>query len=194
MQSIRSMTFEALLLVCLPGAATAQTPGAARWLEEINRDIWLPFLEGVARNVDTLYLDVHSRDYVRIQEQGRLILSYDTYVDDTRTMMQQYYERGTRITMQVRFQERITNGHFASERGISKIVFATPNPESRVMYGRFHTIARKEGGRWKILSDFGPAGGEPPGEEDFMSSHDMIDVMRFRCYMTYPEKKPECGG
>lgn len=43
MQSIRSMTFEALLLVCLPGAATAQTPGAARWLEEINRDIWLRF-------------------------------------------------------------------------------------------------------------------------------------------------------
>jgi hypothetical protein len=183
-----------LLLVGLPGAAVAQGSGAARWLEEINRDIWVPFLDGVARNVDTLYLDVHSRDYVRIQEQGRLILSYDTYVDDTRTMMQQYHASGTRITMQVRFQERITNGQFASERGISRIVFATPNSEPRVFYGRFHAVSRREGGRWKILSDFAAAGGEPPGEAEFLGAHDMNDVTPFRCYMRYPEKKTDCGG
>lgn len=62
------------------------------------------------------------------------------------------------------------------------------------MYGRFHTISRKEGDRWKILSDFAPGGEEPPDEEDFRSTHDMNDVMPFRCYMTYPGKKREYGG
>lgn len=174
-------------------AAFAQNSSATKWLEEINRDVWIPFLAGVAQNDDSLYVHVHSRDYIRVQAEGRLILSYATYVDDTRAMMRQYAESGIGLSMQVRFEERIVNGQFASERGISKVVFAAEDGTARVYYGRFHTISRKEDGVWRILADYSPPASERVGEEEFTRAHEMEDVTPFRCYMMYPEKTLDCG-
>lgn len=58
----------------------------------------------------SLYLRVRSRNYVRVQANGRLILTYDDYVDDTQQMMRRYREQGTRLTIDVRLEERITDG------------------------------------------------------------------------------------
>lgn len=182
-----------IALLWFQTAAFAQRSAATKWLEEINRDIWIPFLAGVEKNDDSLYLTVHSRDYIRVQAEGRLILSYATYVDDTRTMMRGYKDRGTGLIMHVRFEERITNGQFASERGISRVVFSSKKGERRVYYSRFHTISRKENGVWKILTDHYPPADERVGEQEFNRAHEMGDVHPFRCYLLYPNKKQDCG-
>ena len=181
------------VLFLAPGAAAAQERGAAAWLEELNRDVWVPFLAGVAKYEDTGYVGVRSKDYIRVQSEGRLILSYETYVDDTRSMMASYKDRGTRLTMEVRFEDRITDGRFASERGITKVVFAPKEGEARTFYGRFHTVSRKENGVWRILVDYAAPASERVGEEEFKRARDMNDLEPFRCYMRYPGKKLDCG-
>lgn len=141
---------------------------------------------------ESLYLNLHSKDYVRIQADSRFILNFATYLDDTRTMMRRYQDSGRKLSMEVRFEERITNGNFSSERGISKVVFSGPERIERIFYGRFHTILRQEGGIWKKLTDYAPAA-QNIQEADFRQARDMEDVEPFACYMTYPEKKPYCG-
>jgi hypothetical protein len=181
----------AALLSC--SAGQAQDVAATQWLKEINRDIWMRLLEGVAKNDASLYVNVHSDDYIRVQEEGRLILDHESYVDDTKKMMQRYAERGTSLTMQVRFEERISNGRYSPERGISRVVFASKSGEPRIFYGRFHTVSRKESGRWKIVTDFSPASEEVLSEHNFARAHAMDDVWPFRCYMPYPAKRLDCG-
>jgi ketosteroid isomerase-like protein len=182
-----------IVFLVLANLALGQSQSPAQWLEEINRDIWKPFLSGVAKNDEALYLNVHSKEYVRVQAEGRLILSSDTYVDDTKTMMARYKSRGTDLTMDVRFEERIVNGEFASERGVSKVVFATKGAAPTVYYGRFHTISRKENGKWKIVSDYFPPASESVVEADFVRAKAMDDVTRFGCYMRYPGKTLDCA-
>lgn len=168
-------------------------PPVRQWFAEINRDIWTPFLAGVRTDADSLYLRVRSRDYVRIQGNGRLILGYDDYVDDTQKMMQRYREQGTRITMDVRFEDRITDGTAASERGISRVLFSARDGETRTYYSRFHTISRKEGGVWRVLTDYSPAASDSVGEAEFARAKALDDVGDFLCYMAYPDKRQRCG-
>ena len=119
-------TFALCLLSCSILAASlaeAQQPKAAGWLAEINHDVWLPFMEGVNKDQASLYLGVRSGDYIRVQAGSKLILTYPEYVDDTVNMMSRYREQGTKLSIAVRFEERIINGGSASEKGISQVLF-----------------------------------------------------------------------
>jgi hypothetical protein len=183
-----------VLAVAIPHAPLrAQDPPVRQWFMEINRDIWTPFLEGVRNDDEALYLRVRSLDYVRVQANGRLILTHSDYVDDTQQMMRRYREQGTRLTIDVRFEERITDGKSASEKGISRVVFATADGGQRTYYSRFHTISRREEAGWRVLTEYFPAPTEDVGEEVFSQAKTLDDVADFRCFMPYPEKQLRCG-
>jgi hypothetical protein len=173
----------------LSSAALAQS-ATDRWFAEINRDIWLPFMEGVASDKERLYLAVRSKDYVRVQARGRVLLDHADYVDDTIKMMARYREQGARIVIDVRFEERIVDGKSASERGISRVSFKPREGEARISYGRFHTISRKEGDRWRVLTEYFAA--EPATEKQFLEAKAPDDVSSFRCYLPYPERRQKC--
>ena len=181
----------ATMLLSAPAAGGVQGPSAMPWLEEINRDIWRPFVEGVATYKHELYLGVRSKDYIRLQADSRFFLDHDDYVDDTRRMMAQYAEQGARIDIEMRFTERIVNGESASERGIMKVTFTTPSSEARVSYAPFHAISRRERGTWKVLVDYFAA--DPADALAFARARAMTDLEPFKCYMTYPDKKQHCG-
>ena len=170
--------------------ALSQTANPADWLREINRDIWNPFLEGVRNYRDELYLGVHSRDYVRIDSANRFFLGRADYDDDTIKMMARYKSDGSTITMNVRFDERIVNGRLAFERGVNEVIMTDKNGASRKFYGRFHVVSRKEGDRWKMLTEYLPP--ETIGVNDFLSARAIDDFTPFLCYMPYPEKKLVC--
>jgi hypothetical protein len=180
-----------LWCLAVQGRPATDDPPVRQWLMEINREIWTPFMEGVRTDVDSLYLRVRSRDYVRVQEDGRLILTYHDYVDDTRQMMARYREQGTRIAIDVRFEERITDGQTAFERGISRIVFSYSDGRTRTFFSRFRTISRKEGETWRVLSDT-PAL-DSVGEVEFRTAKALDDVATFLCFRRYPEKELRCG-
>ena len=144
-----------LLVLLAPWSPTSAQEGQVRrWFEEINRDIWRPFMEGVQKDDESLYLRVRSKDYVRVQANGPLILTYADYVDDTVAMMRRYREQGVRLTIDVRFEERIIDGASASEKGISRVLFVARDGEMRTYYARFHTISRKEGETWRVLTEY----------------------------------------
>jgi hypothetical protein len=182
-----------LSVVTQQALAQGQDDQARRWLEEINQDVWMPFMEGVKKDDESLYLRVRSTDYVRVDPTHRFILNYADYVDDTVKMMRRYREQGTSVTIDIRFEERITDGQSASEKGISRVLFAAKGAEARTYYGRFHTISRKEDGKWRVLTEYFPPS-DDVGETQFLGAKALDDVAEFLCYMPYPEKKLRCDG
>lgn len=187
---MRTIAFAACLLAL--GASAQGQPDADRWFAEINRDVWTPFTEGVRKDDSALYLGVRSTEYVRVQASGRLLLDYADYVDDTVKMMAGYRAQGTAIVIDVRFEERIIDGKSASERGIQRVLFTPKGGETRTFYTRFHTISRKEGGKWRVLTDYFPASTDPITEAQYAQAKALDDVASFRCHMRYPEKKQRC--
>ena len=179
------------MLAGAPSPATAQTPTA--WLREINRDVWAPFTRGVTENVDSLYLAVHSRDYVRVQSSARLILDYTAYEDDSRPIMADLRARGTTLRLAVRFDERIANGHHASERGVVEVVSTDRDGTSRTFHTRFLVVSRKEGGTWKMLTEYHTTEGGTVGAADFQRGRAMDDVEAFRCVRVYGTPGETCG-
>lgn len=181
-----------LFAAALCPAAVAQNPSVQGWLEEINRDIWTPFVQGVQQDDSSQYLRLRSKDYVRVASADRFILGYSDYVDDTVKMMQRYREQGTRLALEVRFEERIADGRSASEKGISRVPFTTKDGSVRTYYTRFHTISRKEGDAWRVLTEYFPPPGSDLGEAQFREAKAAGDTAGFRCYMPYPQKKLRC--
>jgi hypothetical protein len=178
------------LYVGLAAAGHAQEATSTKALKEINRDIWVPFMQGVAASEDALYLGTRSKDYVRVQANGRLILDHANYVDDTVTMMGRYRDQGAKVVLDVRFDERITDGRHASERGITRVIFTPKSGDARTSYTRFHVISRKEGAAWRVLTDYAPA--DSASEAEYQRAKAPDDVQEFRCHMPYPEKKLRC--
>lgn len=178
----------AFLLVAVQ-SAFSQAAGPKEWLAEIERDIWLPFMEGVRTFNDSKYLDVHSKDYVRVDPASRLLLDRKDYDDDTVKMMANYKEQGRVISISVRFEDRIADGKSAFERGVNRVVMSSEDRTSRTFYGRFQLVSRKENGKWKMLTEYFPG---PATAQDFDNASAIGDYSRFLCYMPYPQKKLQC--
>jgi len=58
-----------------------------------------------------------------------------------------------------RFTERLAGTDRASERGVVRMAGEGPRGPLPVRYGAFHTVARLDGGRWRLGLDYeaGPA-------------------------------------
>jgi ketosteroid isomerase-like protein len=108
-------------------------------------------------------------------------------------MMQRYREQGVQLSVEVRFEERIVDGRAASEKGISRVLFTDKDGKSRTYFTRFHTISRKEGSSWRVLTEYFPPPGDDLGEAQFLQAKAVDDTAAFHCYMPYPQKKLQCG-
>lgn len=56
--------------------------------------------------------------------------------------------------MQVRFEERTTDGMYASERGVLRTILTDKDGGKRTGYARFHVISRKQADGWRIVTDY----------------------------------------
>jgi hypothetical protein len=72
------------------------------------------------------------------------------------------------------------------------VLFSTKDGATRTYFARFHTISRKEGATWRVLTEYFPAS-DDVGEPAFTRAKTLDDVAEFRCYMPYPDKQLRCG-
>ena len=170
-------TLLVLLLATTPSAAD-RAAARARSLEALNRQMWMPFIEGVRTDRPELYVGIHSRQFywVGSGSHGR-IMDYAEYDDDSRMVMKRRKEAGERGEFDIRFLERNVHGDFASEKCVTKFVLHTPGKPPRTSYSISHYFSRKEDGVWKMyLQHRSP---EPATEATFLAAAPIDDYTRF---------------
>lgn len=173
-----------LLASCLLAfAAAAQAPSPQRAdpgkLRALDREIWQPFSAAFAEGRVEDYIALHSRALVRVLGDERRIDSYDAWEKQTRAMFAALAARGVKAAIRFRFTERIAGTESASERGVFELTLQPAKGESRRVYGRFHVLARREDGRWKILADYDNSEGGRVGAADFEAAHAADDHARY---------------
>lgn len=174
--------FCAVLAGCLPSAAQQppRAPGAsAELLAEINRDIWTPFARAYAAGEVEDYLRLHRPDFVRGEGNRKRVSNLEEYSKDMRGFFAQQKERGARFTIAFRFTERLARGDMAHERGLFAFTLTPKEGAARTFYGKFHTLARKEGGTWRFALDYDSNEGGTIDEAAFNAARAQDDFAPF---------------
>jgi hypothetical protein len=165
----------ALMLFAAAVSSASATPAQSEALRALNRDVWEPFVRGVSTFDDAAYLGVRSRDFVMVQQGKPHFLDHDFYTEDSVKVMRELKDAGTRLALEVRFEERMTDGEYSSERGLVRTTVTDAANVSRTSHSRFHSIARLEGGHWRVLTEYRSAAGKDAATA-FASAHPMGDV------------------
>lgn len=135
--------------------------------DELNEHIWHPFSRAYAERDADAFLALYSTDLIRAGGPAKEILDYPEFADGMREWFATLAERGSAVSIEFRFHERLVGDSVASERGVFRMTSTRPDGDSRVFYGRFHTFARKTEGRWRIVADHDTP--EDATEETFLA-------------------------
>lgn len=150
--------FLALLLVLPASLAHAQPEAAAQqraqFLQQLEREVWQPFARGVNTYDDDAYLGTRSRDFVMVDSGPGNFLDHDYYAEDSSRAMRGLREAGVRLHLEIRFEQRLADGDYASERGIMRTLRTDADGRERTSHSRFHAISRREDGRWRVLTEY----------------------------------------
>ncbi|MBX2970042.1 MAG: nuclear transport factor 2 family protein [Cyclobacteriaceae bacterium] len=178
MQSIKiTMKAVILTLFCLFSILTFGQK-KAELLEEINRDVWVPFQQGINTDVDQLYIDVHSEDFYWVGpgSKGR-IMDFNEYVEDSKMVMARRRNNQEKSEIEIRFLERNVKGDFASEKCISMFSTLKPGAETQTGYGITRYFLRKENGTWKMILQYGST--EKATEDMFKNAAKASEANKF---------------
>jgi len=134
-------------------------------VEELRRDIWRPFVEAYANRDVEAFGALHAPDLIRAEAASGWAGGLDEYVERVGAFFADMTAKDADLRIAFRFGEHVTSGEVASERGVYQIVMAVPGEQELTFYGRFHTFARKAGGRWRIVVDHDTD--RDVGEDDF---------------------------
>lgn len=140
------------LLLLSASTVVADESWRTQALRDINRSIWEPFVRGVSTYDHPLYLQVRSKDSIFVD--GKRFFGHEAYAEDAIRVMDPMKQAGTRLDMQVRFEERTTDGMYASERGVLRTIVTDKSGTERASYARFHVISRKQPDGWRIVTDY----------------------------------------
>jgi hypothetical protein len=135
-------------LVFLP---TTAHPGEAQLLQEINQQVWLPFLEGVNTGKDQLHVDGHSREFYLVAGgRNPRSMNFTEYEDDSGKVMQDHRSNNISMKVAVRFKERTSNQEFAREKCIFVFTSQEKAKAPQSVYSIANIFSRKENGFWKM--------------------------------------------
>ena len=128
-------------------------PSNNNYQQEINEQVWKPFIQSFNAQDDEGFSKVHSKEVARVlQDDGRIIgfAEYFKQVPDSIKAKWGAWKR----SIELRFIQRIANSEKAFEVGYYKTTNTnTATGETSSRYGKFHVLHRKENGQWKILMD-----------------------------------------
>ena len=136
---------------------------------EINEQVWIPFITSFGSRDTKSFIAVHSKDVVRVLRDSKELLNFDEYLKRT----QQGEKYKNKLTLELRFNERIADQEHGHEVGVYKTTSWDDKGESQSFYGRFHVVLRKENGTWKILVDSDSSENESIGEKEFLAANAM---------------------
>lgn len=121
--------------------------------QQINRQVWKPFIQSFNHRDDEGFAAVHSKDVVRVIQDANQIQGFDQYFKKVPDSIQAMWKKWNR-KIELRFIQRIASNGKAFEVGYYKTTNTnTQTGEIRSGYGKFHVLLRKENGVWKILMD-----------------------------------------
>lgn len=152
------VAFLALLLVLPASLVHARSDEAAQRraqsLRQLEQQVWAPFSRGVNSYDDAAYLGTRSRDYVMVDSGPGAFLDHDFYAEDSARAMRGLREAGVRLQLEIRFEQRLADGEYASERGVMRTRRIDADGRERTSHSRFHAISRREDGRWRVLTEY----------------------------------------
>lgn len=143
------------------------------FLQELNRDIWIPFAEAYRAGDADKYLGLHTADFIRAEGDGQRTNDLSGYSTGVRAGFQRGKEQSGQTMIEFSFFERFSNGSTASERGIYKYTYSPPTGKPGIGFGQFHVFSRKENGRWKIAVDYDSNEDGTVGEAEFRAGRRM---------------------
>lgn len=146
-------------------------------LDELNRDVWRPFMVSYAALDADSFLDINHADLIHASGITGQAHGLEQYSREMRDFFAMVAERGDRISIEFRFQERIATGDIASERGLFCMHATLSAGETRTRYGRFHTFSRKTDERWRLVTDYDTDAGADAAE--FEAAAAMNDLTAF---------------
>ncbi len=121
-----------------------------KWVNEINEQVWRPFIAHFISGNKEGFRAVHSKRITRVEIDRGVVLDYDKYFPPIDPKAKQpNYKR----LFELRFDKRVSNGTRAWESGYYKGTMITEGKEPRSYYGRFYVVLEKENEVWKILVD-----------------------------------------
>jgi ketosteroid isomerase-like protein len=151
----------------------SQVASAQEVQQEINDQVWKPFIKNFnERNTDG-FMAVHSKDVVRSPRDAKLVWNWDEYYKNQKEGDDRGKTSSSKRQLELRFTERINNSSSAVDVGVYKTSVIRPDGTSRSSYGRFHVVLRKEKGTWKILADTDSSEGETITEKEFLAASPM---------------------
>lgn len=138
--------------------------------QEINDQVWKPFIQSFNDHDAKGFMAVHSKDVIRSPRDGKTVLGWDEYYQQMERGDQRAKSSGAKRMLELRFTERIAGKDKAVEVGIYKTTNISPDGIARSFYGRFHVVLRKENEGWKILVDTDSSEGGSISEKDFLAA------------------------
>jgi ketosteroid isomerase-like protein len=166
-----SIRFVATALISACAFAASAGAQDASVQQEIDEQVWRPFMAASNRFDADKFLSVQSKDLVRVAPDQKEVYGHERYAREIREGFERARERkGLSRQSEMRFLARSSSGDLAHETGIFRSRVTLPNGEVRTRYSRFEMILRKENGRWKILVDKDTAQSDAIGEEQFQSA------------------------
>jgi ketosteroid isomerase-like protein len=126
---------------------------AASIEQEIDAQLWRPFLRASAAFDDAAFLALHSSDFVRVSLDRKEIVGLEAYAGTVREGFARARARGLRRHAEMRFLSRTTSATLAHETGYFYGRALLPDGGTRETFTRFEAIVRKEPEGWRLLLD-----------------------------------------
>jgi ketosteroid isomerase-like protein len=137
--------------------------------QEINSEVWKPFLSSFNNRDTRAFMDVHSKQVVRAPRDSKVVWNWDEYFQAQERGDKNEKASRNKRELELRFTERLANKDLAVEVGVYKTTYIQQNGSRKSYYGRFHVVLRKENGIWKILVDTDSTEGNTITEEHFLA-------------------------
>ena len=160
-------SMKSIPLLLLIAVLTSCDTGAQDTKQEINDQVWSPFIQAYAALDANAFMDVHTKDVIRVVRDAGEIKVGQEYAKSMQESANRNQERGTRRSISFSFLERIHTNNYAFEVGYYKVESASGG-QQYVSYGKFHVVLKKHRGQWKILVDSDSSLNNSITEEDFM--------------------------
>jgi hypothetical protein len=148
-------------------------------LDEINRDIWLPFRSSYTTLDLAGFLGFQAPELVRVEAGTGWIGGLDDYGERVGEAFEQAAVRGDRLAIDFRFLERIAGDGVASERGMYRVTVTPADGPAQEFFGRFHTISRCTADGWRFILDYDGDASGPVDAVAFASGHAIEDTQPF---------------
>lgn len=120
---------------------------------EINDQVWLPFIKTYSKMDAIGFMNLHSKDLLRIPVDSKKIFTYDEYSRNNQQNNEYNFRHKRRQAIEFTFEERIHNENSAFEVGYYKVTTTDANGKTGVFYGKFTVVLRKIEDQWKIILD-----------------------------------------